>query len=83
MVEFLDMLCAKADIQPLVGEETALEIACREKDGKRYWFVMNLTGKPQPMIKAFAGKTDILKGRSLNEGEMLENWDTLLYEEKA
>ncbi|MBO5253675.1 MAG: beta-galactosidase [Clostridia bacterium] len=79
--KILDMLCADADIKPLVGEETKLEIACREKDGKRYWFVLNLTGKPQPMIGAFADKTDILKGRTLKAGEMLENWDTLLYVE--
>ena len=77
----LGALCGKADIKPLIEEETALEVTYREKDGKRYWFVLNLTGKPQPMINAFAGKTDILKGRTLMEGEMLENWDTLLYVE--
>ncbi len=81
LVKILDMLCSDADIKPLIDEETKLEIACREKDGKKFWFVLNLTGKPQPMIKAFSGKTDILKGRTLAEGEMLENWDTLLYVE--
>ena len=77
--KILDGLTEKAGVQPPVGEKTPLEITCREKDGKRYWFVMNLTGKPQAMVKTFAGKKDILKGRVLNEGEMLENWDTLLF----
>jgi len=75
----LDKLCRDAEIRPLVEEKTALEITCREKDGKRYWFVMNLTGKPQPMVEAFAGKQDILKGRTLAAGEPLNNWDTLLF----
>ena len=79
----LDKLCRDAEIRPLVEEKTALEITCREKDGKRYWFVMNLTGKPQPMVEAFAGKQDILKGRTLAAGEPLNHWDTLLFcEEK-
>ena len=79
----LDQLTKDAGVEPIVQEETPLEITCREKDGKRYWFLLNLTGKPQTMPKTFAGKTDILKGRTLMEGEWLENWDAMLFcEEK-
>lgn len=75
----LDKLSADAGVSPVIAEKTPLEVTCRYKDGKCYWFLLNLTGKPQAMPAAFAGKRDLLTGRTLECGEQLNNWDAMLF----
>ena len=75
----LDKLAAEANVQPLIEEKTPLEVVCREKDGKRYWFLLNLTGKPQTPPKSFAGREDILTGRKADPAVALNPWDTMVF----
>lgn len=79
----LDKLAAEAHVRPLIEEKTPLEVVCREKDGKRYWFLLNLTGKPQTPPESFAGREDILTGRIVDPAAALNPWDTMIFcEEK-
>lgn len=62
MNKILDDLVSEAGVDCLLQEETPLEIVRRVKDGREYWFVLNLTGKEQQVPAAFAGEIDMLTG---------------------
>lgn len=72
----LDGLIADADISPIISESTPLEITRRTVDGRSYWFILNLTGKPQPAPESFSGETDLLTGEKT--GGELKPFDALL-----
>lgn len=74
--KILSQLTAGADIKPLVSEKTQLEIVRRVKENTEFWFILNLTGKPQPAPEAFAGETDVLTGNPV--GGELKPFDALL-----
>jgi beta-galactosidase len=63
------------ELEPLVPDETSLEIDRRVVDGREYWFLINLTGTPQAMPGSFKGETDILTGRVPGE---LAGFDTVV-----
>ena len=67
-----------AGVKPLDGEETGLEITCRSIDGRRYYFIINLTQAAQPLPRRFAGKKDLLAGGNLAEERALAPFDTIL-----
>ena len=67
-----------AGVKPLDGEEKGLEITCRSIDGRRYYFIINLTQAAQPLPRRFAGKKDLLTGGNLSEGMALAPFDTFL-----
>ena len=71
------MVAAGAGVERLIDEDTPLEITKRVKDGNEFWFILNLTGKPQQAPKAFAGETDILTGDKIGEAE-LKPFDALI-----
>ena len=62
-------------VEPLVRDETPLEIDKRVIDGREYWFIINLTGTPQAMPERFKGETDMLTGREVEE---LSGFDTVI-----
>lgn len=64
LCRLLDGVCAQAGVKPLIEEETPLEITRRVKGDKTYWFVLNFTGKAQPLPRCFAGGTDLLTGET-------------------
>lgn len=71
----LDMVCACADISPVIDEETKLEIVYRMGCDKCYCFIMNMTGENVELPQAFAGKTDILTERVLENETVLMPYD--------
>lgn len=75
--KILDGVAAAAGVERLITEDTPLEIVKRVKDGAEFWFILNLTGKPQQAPQAFAGETDILTGAAIGD-EPLKPFDTLL-----
>lgn len=62
----LSSFAADAGVEPIIEDSTALEVTRRVKDGREYWFILNLTGKPQPAPESFKGETDILTGDKLD-----------------
>lgn len=71
----LSMAQADARVQPLVGEKTALEVCRRRQGDTSYYFIMNFSGKSQPLPGRFQGQTDILTGRALAADAMLAPYD--------
>ena len=63
------------ELEPLVPDETPLEIDRRVIDGREYWFLINLTGTPQAMPGSFKGETNILTGTVPGE---LAGFDTVV-----
>ena len=63
------------ELEPLVPDETSLEIDRRVVDGREYWFLINLTGTPQAMPGSFKGETNILTGTVPGE---LAGFDTVV-----
>ena len=72
----LDHLAQTAGVHSLIKEETPLEIARRVTEDREYWFILNLTGKPQPAPRDFAGERDLLTGQAV--GGELKPFDALL-----
>ncbi len=77
LARLLGGAAAQAGVKPLLDEETALEVARRVKGGKEYWFVLNLTGKAQPLPRCFAGDMDLLTSRD-GSAEM-EPFDAMVF----
>lgn len=80
--KILDGVAAAAGVEQLIDEDTPLEIVKRVKDGAEFWFILNLTGRPQQVPKAFAGETDILTGGQIGL-EPLKPFDTLIIKRKT
>ena len=57
-----------------------LEVTRRVKDGTEFWFILNLTGKPQPLPESFAGETDMLTGEKAGD---LKPFDAILVKRSA
>lgn len=74
----LDMAVEKAGVKPVIAEATSLEVACRQSEGKSYCFIMNFTGKTQPLPRAFMHKQDLLSGQKMDEQTVLAPYDTCL-----
>lgn len=71
----LDLACGGAGITPVIGEETELEVTRRISDAGAVYFVMNFKDQELPLPAVFAGKKDLLSGRTMEEGEMLKKYD--------
>lgn len=74
----LNRAAQEADVHPVIEDSTALEVVCREQGDARYYFIMNFTGKPQPLPTCFAGCEDLLTDRVLCEDESVNPFDTML-----
>ena len=67
----MDMLCREAGVQTLVKEDTGLEIVCREKAGRKIYFIMNFNRNEEKIPEKFRGGTDLLTGEKLTENTTL------------
>ena len=72
----LDQMAADAGVRPIIPDDTELEVTRRVKEGREYWFILNLTGKPQPAPESFVGETDLLTDTAI--GGELKAFDALL-----
>lgn len=78
--KILDSLTGQGEIRPLIPDRTQLEVTRRVKDGTEFWFILNLTGKPQPLPESFAGETDMLTGEKAGD---LKPFDAILAKRSA
>ena len=78
--KILDSLTGQGEIHPLIPDRTQLEVTRRVKDGTEFWFILNLTGKPQPLPESFAGETDMLTGEKAGD---LKSFDAILVKRSA
>ena len=73
LCKVLDSLVQVAGVVPVSDCETNLEITRRVKDGKEYFFIMNLTKEEVAVPDTFVGKKDLLSGKNL--GNVFKPYD--------
>lgn len=81
LAKILNQVMEQAGTEPVIPEETGLEITCREGDGIRLYFVMNLSDGAKTLPKSLAGKTDLLGKNAVCEDTVLQKWDVLILQE--
>ena len=74
--KILDGVMSREGVAPIIPDATVLEVDLRTIENREYWFILNLTGKPQEPPASFVGETDILTGMKI--GEPLKPFDALL-----
>ena len=75
IAKILEMACADAGVRPVVEEETELEVTRRVTETEVIYFIMNFKDQELVLPGVFAGKTDMLTDRVLEEGEMLRKYE--------
>lgn len=68
----MDLVTAGHPVFRTVTEKTPLEVTVRKKHGVMYYFVMNFSGKDQPLPGELAGKKDVLTGRPAEGAAVVE-----------
>lgn len=68
----------EAGVQPVLSEETALEVAVRGNGKESFYFVMNFQAKDQTLPVFFAGNKDLLSGETLENGHILKPYDVVI-----
>lgn len=65
----------QAGVSAALQEPSELEVTYRESDSRRVYFVINLSGAPQPLPACFAGQPERLSGKLLEAGCVLAPYD--------
>ena len=73
-----DQITASAGVKSLTAETTQLEVICREKGSRKFWFIMNFTDSELPLPAEFADKKDLLSGQVLPLGTLFKKYDACL-----
>ena len=64
-----------AGVAPVIGEKTDLEVAVRENDTTKFYFIMNFQGEDLALPELFAGSVDLLTGEKLESGRIMKPYD--------
>lgn len=78
----LDMAVGDACVTAVIGEDTRLEVICRETPEERMYFLMNFTDEDQVLPHCFTGKHDLITGEAMAEGMKLKKYDVVIVSEK-
>ena len=77
----LDMAVSEAGAEPVIREDTMLEITRRTSgDGKDYYFLINFSDSIQSVPASLAGKKELLEDRILDGSEKLKKFDVMIVE---
>ncbi|WP_312540741.1 beta-galactosidase [Enterococcus sp.] len=71
-----------AGIEPILAEQTALEITRRQSESHDYYFLINFQSAPQTLPTRFAGKVDLLSGMTLEDKQQLPQYSTCIIKEE-
>ena len=78
----LDMACREADVKPVVPDAQGLEVVCRRSGDTEFYFVLNFEEEPKKIPAMFAGKEDLLNGKTDSADTVLKQFDVRLYSVK-
>ncbi len=78
--KIFDIITAESGVKPVIEEKTDLEITCREKDGKKYYFLINFGLEDVALPKMFVGKTDLISNETLSEDKTFKRYDVAIIE---
>ncbi len=74
----LERAAKQALVAPVIEEETKLEVVCRETEDMKFYFVMNFGDEEYKIPDCFSGKTDLLTGEEIGNGEMIPKYGVRL-----
>ncbi len=81
LTHILDQAAAESQVHSLIPEASELEISCRESGDTRFYYLINFSGKEQPVPKSLAGKTDLITGVPSAAEDVLMPWDVKILAE--
>ena len=77
----LDEAAQAAKVSPVAAPCSGLEIVRRQGDGHTFTFVMNLTKEAHVLPDEFAGRADLLTGKTAEKGLVMQSFDVLILED--
>ena len=79
--KLLDEAAQAAKVSPVAAPCSGLEIVRRQGDGHTFTFVMNLTKEAHVLPDEFAGRADLLTGKTAEKGLAMQPFDVLILED--
>lgn len=79
--KLLDEAARAAKVSPVAAPCSGLEIVRRQGDGHTFTFVMNLTKEAHVLPDEFAGRADLLTGKTAEKGLVMQPFDVLILED--
>lgn len=79
--KLLDEAAQAAKVSPVAAPLSGLEIVRRQGDGHTFTFVMNLTKEAHVLPDEFAGRADLLTGKTAEKGLAMQPFDVLILED--
>lgn len=76
----MDMAAEEGKVTSLATEPTGLEITCRKGENSSFYFLINFKDQPEKIPEFFTGDTDLLTGKVIEPGEMMEKYQVRLVE---
>ena len=81
LARILDQAVSQGQVRSLIPEASGLEISCRESEDTRFYYLINFSGKDQPVPASLAGKPDLITGRISTAEDVLVPWDVRILTE--
>ena len=81
LAHVLDQAVTEGQVRSLIPEATVLEISCRESSDTRFYYLINFSGKEQPVPESLAGKPDLITGRISAAEDTLAPWEVRILTE--
>lgn len=79
--KIMDQVCDESHIQPILEEETALEVTSRQKGDSNYSFIINFTNEVHHLPKKFIGKINILNDTIIDKSLRANPYDVFIIKE--
>ncbi|HGF7755719.1 TPA: beta-galactosidase [Enterococcus faecium] len=79
--KIMDQVCDESHIQPILEEETALEVTSRQKGDSKYYFIINFTNEVHHLPKKFIGKINILNDTIIDKSLRANPYDVFIIKE--
>ena len=80
LYKVMDMAAEEGKVTSLATEPTGLEITCRKGENSSFYFLINFKDQPEKIPESFTGDTDLLTGKVIEPGEMMEKYQVRLVE---
>ena len=74
LYRILDQAVSEASVETPF-RDSLLEITCRKSEKEELWFLINFRPEPQPLPECFAGKEDLLSGKTVSIGDTLSQYE--------
>jgi len=71
-----------AAVTPVIAEKTALEVTRRQSEHHDYYFLINFEPAAQTLPAYFAGKVDLLSGKTLADKQQIPQYSTFIIKEE-